>query len=357
MNKLELKSLRSRIVAGFLVVVVLLGGMTVFSLVQLRSASNRMDNLANQTFATFRLVTDVQHEADRTTEEAYIMLYAPAATKVVGLMDYLKEMPVLNADMRELGKRGLTGNARAAYNQIVSETSSLVTFANYQAHLSVPILDRDAPILPSVAAVGLTMNARTATGEKLKTILESQVSAAETNLRDEYSTSKLEVEVFLAVSVVIAVGFGLWVAQRIVKPIRRVAAVLERVAEGDLTSRVEDPGQDEVGQMAVSLNTTLGTIHDVVRQLDIDATSLSDYAQHASSQTANASAATEAMRSLGSVVDHEGVAKAIDASAALMAGIEETATKFSKMAEDLNAMISIFTIEPSDGEATEQPVA
>lgn len=75
--------------------------------------------------------------------------------------------------------------------------------------------------------------------------------------------------VFVAVAISAAIIFGLawWIAGAIAKPIVKTAGVLDAVAQGDLSQRLEIASRDEFGRMAASLNTAVAasakTLEDV----------------------------------------------------------------------------------------------
>jgi methyl-accepting chemotaxis protein len=86
----------------------------------------------------------------------------------------------------------------------------------------------------------------------------------------------------LAVTLVSAVLVGVinWlVARLIATPIRATKVVLERVANGDFTGRVEARGGDDLGDMAAALNGTMQRVGQAIRQIANEAASLSDSSQ------------------------------------------------------------------------------
>ena len=73
----------------------------------------------------------------------------------------------------------------------------------------------------------------------------------------------------------VAAGLGLAVSQAALLPVRRLTDTAETVTEtGDLSQRIEAPGQDELGRLASSFNTMLGALEEssrAQRQLVADA--------------------------------------------------------------------------------------
>jgi methyl-accepting chemotaxis protein len=88
-------------------------------------------------------------------------------------------------------------------------------------------------------------------------------------------------ELILTVTVpvlVIALLLGWWVTRLIVVPLRRVSAVLEGVADGDLTGTVGPTHDDEVGRMAAALDRANERTRTVVRRLSTSTMTLAEVA-------------------------------------------------------------------------------
>ncbi len=61
-------------------------------------------------------------------------------------------------------------------------------------------------------------------------------------------------------AVLAALGLGIVIAASVTGPLSRTVSVLEAVAKGDLSQRADVQSQDEVGRMAVALNTAIGAL-------------------------------------------------------------------------------------------------
>jgi methyl-accepting chemotaxis protein len=112
----------------------------------------------------------------------------------------------------------------------------------------------------------------------------------------------------------VAVALSLVIARAIRRPLTQTGQVLQQVADGDLTARMQRTNHDEIGVMAAALNTSVSTMHDVIAMIDAQAEVLSDFAERAASHTSADEQTADA----------------------------ET---LAEMASSLNAMISVFTIE------------
>lgn len=127
---------------------------------------------------------------------------------------------------------------------------------------------------------------------------------------DTASTAVVSMWTLAGLGAALIFGLGLLLARTIVRPLKRTVTVLEAVAGGDLTPRLDVDRSDELGAMAAALNTTLGTVHDVISQLESDAATLQETAT-------------------------------LDSA--------DTVAELAEMATRLNLMISLFTLErPSE---------
>jgi methyl-accepting chemotaxis protein len=76
-----------------------------------------------------------------------------------------------------------------------------------------------------------------------------------------------------------AIVVVLWATTSITRPLRQAVAVLDRVAAGDLTARLDIPNRDELGRMATALNHTSAALADALRSVGADAGALAASAQ------------------------------------------------------------------------------
>jgi methyl-accepting chemotaxis protein len=143
---------------------------------------------------------------------------------------------------------------------------------------------------------------------------------------------------FLAVA-----AMALWIAGKLVKPIRQAAAMLKDIAEGegDLTKRLAVGTQDEIGEMATWFNTFMGKLQALVKEITGNAVSLGASSTGLSAIANQLAASAETMTGRSSTV-----ATAAEEMSAHMTGVaaasEQAATNVNMMAsaaEEMTATI------------------
>jgi methyl-accepting chemotaxis protein len=116
------------------------------------------------------------------------------------------------------------------------DTNNIATYAKIRDEVAQPVIDRMADALDAVEAFEVAEAGRT---------------------RDEntstYSSARALNIALLVAGLALALALALWVARLVVRPLHKVKASLEAMAEGDLTVAAEVSSRDEVGEMAAAL--------------------------------------------------------------------------------------------------------
>jgi methyl-accepting chemotaxis protein len=193
-------------------------------------------------------------------------------------------------------------DAEKAYEATSSEAGS-AEYAKFKQSWNAYLKIRDEQMLP------LAMKGDTAGFSKLQnslasplisdaadaldalTVLETDRAAKEaTSARATYTDGRT---LMLAVAVplfLIALLLGSWVTRLIVIPLRRVSAVLDGVADGNLTASVGPTHGDEVGRMAAALDRANERTRAVVQRFAESTSTLARVSERTSAINADIAA-------------------------------------------------------------------
>ncbi|WP_203863700.1 HAMP domain-containing protein, partial [Planobispora rosea] len=97
------------------------------------------------------------------------------------------------------------------------------------------------------------------------------VTAAAT---EEYESARTQILMLLAAGLLLALGLALTVSRLIVRPLAGVSGVLDAMAKGDLTQKVQVASRDEVGAMAVAVNQATDSVRQAIEALASSADTL-----------------------------------------------------------------------------------
>ncbi|AMV27431.1 Methyl-accepting chemotaxis protein II [Gemmata sp. SH-PL17] len=124
-------------------------------------------------------------------------------------------------------------------------------------------LEKGAELLPQ------ELNAANRMNELLDEHMHIQEECAnqETTEADAlYTGTRTTLQVVIAGTVLVALGFGFVLTVSIARPLVKMQASLAAVSTGDLTQRVDADGADEIAQMATTLNATVQGMRTALQQ-------------------------------------------------------------------------------------------
>ena len=173
------------------------------------------------------------------------------------------------------------------------------------------------------------------------------------------SSSLLTIAVILAI--IIGIGVATAITHIIVGPLRSVTAVVQKIAQGDLTQKLEIKSSDEIGQIATAMNDMMTSLKNVVgeviqaadnvgsgsQQMSATAQELS---QGASEQAASAEETTSSMEEMtSSIQQNADNAKQTDKIASKAAtdaqtggdAVSQTVKAMKEIAEKINIIEEI----------------
>lgn len=117
-----------------------------------------------------------------------------------------------------------------------------------------------------------------------------------------YRASLTVVAILLGAGLVLALSLGVGVVRSIVGRLKRVVEVTNAMADGDLTVRTDITSQDQIGEMARSLDQAIASIAGVCGSVATNATGLAAAAEQLAANTGQISSAAQEAASQGGAV-------------------------------------------------------
>jgi methyl-accepting chemotaxis protein len=301
------RRISTKIVAVVLVLVALATAIGVLALIRMSSINDRLNNVRTQNVAGVVRVSNM-----RGAMAAFSFALAELNYALVK-----KDMAVAGRtgqEVRETEKA--VDGAVAVYGDTVGSTAGqqaaigkiMTLWPRTRASLNADLFQEPAP-----AGVALTtsvdefnnfiaeLNQNIA---DLSSIEEQRAAVAAEAGTAEYHRARNELVATLVVGVAVALLFGLWISRLIARPINEVAAVLQRISEGDLTGVVQTSSRDEVGSMAQAVNRAGATVRAAMSSLARGADTLAGRSGELLSVSDRlAAGATQASARAGQVAD------------------------------------------------------
>jgi methyl-accepting chemotaxis protein len=344
-------TVRAKLLASFLLVVALVlavGLVGATRLSQLRNDSHRVSvedivpfthasNLMESELGFYLTLTAIEETPLEEAHASRAEVRSLAETESEDMQAEGQALLQINTDFTLLAAdQWPTAADRSEYEVALKD------FQSFQADL---VALRQTHSNDPAATLGANRDGAAAvmTAKDLVGTLSKQALAVDQGESTTYDNAKTVLIAAVAGALLLGIVLAVLFAEQTVRPLRRTVSVLRDVADGNLTSRLDLERSDEFGEMATALNTSIGSLHDVVKQIGRDADTITSYAAQASEQT----------RRVAAMLEEHGLGAS---ATALVGDTEATAGNLEGMADDLHTMVSIFVTEDSP-KAPEEPAS
>ncbi|MGA4321239.1 methyl-accepting chemotaxis protein [Ectopseudomonas hydrolytica] len=119
--------------------------------------------------------------------------------------------------------------------------------------------------------------------ERLLAQVEQALAAQRWAMQAERQASSGLIMLAAALALLFGLGAAVTISLAIVRPLKRVIALAERIASGDLSTHIEVDRRDEIGQLLAAMQAMAGNLRDMVGRLQGGVAQISNSAQSLSS--------------------------------------------------------------------------
>jgi methyl-accepting chemotaxis protein len=289
----NVKSVRTKILAGFLVVAAITLVVSVFSITRMSTLAGKADTLDKEGVVALVTLGDarVNYNRIRTQSVLHALNVDPKLMQVAE--DKVAEYrTAFAAAMTSYEKTDMTGREKlvadvhktwAEYNTVLDDHLFVASRAG-DADAARRIIDQDTT--PLTDELTKDFNA-------LNVIEVRAAAALAHDAHSAYTSARTMTIGIAALALALAIALGFFLASMITKPLRRTVDVLNKVAEGDLTIRLDVTSKDEVGQAGEALNRTLERTAAVIASIGENATSLAGSSEELSAVSQQLGASAE----------------------------------------------------------------
>jgi methyl-accepting chemotaxis protein len=198
------------------------------------------------------------------------------------------------------------------------------------------LYERDEALMQSLEAVRVKADALDSTLTELTKLKEELAKQASQDSTEVYLQGRTTMIAAIVGGVLLGVGLGFFISRSVTRPLGKAVEVANRLAEGDLTVRVEATGKDETAQLLQSMSHMIGRLTQVVTDVTSSAEALAGASEEVSATAQSLS----------------------QASSEQAAGVEETSASIEQMTSSIaqnteNAKVTDGMATKASAEASE----
>jgi methyl-accepting chemotaxis protein len=252
---------------GFAIPVIALVGLLYLSISQMDTINQQSTIISNNWLPSVQLVERINTQtADLRNEEAVHIISTDAGT----IRKAEQTIRAIQSDIDE---------SVAAYGKLVSsdeEKAHLDDFRNkYREYLTIQqrllaLSEQNKNLEAKSVFLGSSLDAYNAYSSillKLSDLNEREAAKASEYGDVIYERSLTLMAIFLIVVTAVVVVIALFISRNLISSISIVQDAMTKMSEGDLTVRIPDQGDNELGKLASSFNKTSERLADMAGQL------------------------------------------------------------------------------------------
>jgi len=197
---------------------------------------------------------------------------------------------------------------KGSWGEYQSETQKALSIAVAQK-----LATRDDTLVNALSSVRAKADVIDAMMSELTEQKEARARQAAEETTQLYESGRAMILGAVAVAVVLGVSLGILISRSVTVPLGRAVNAANRLAQGDLTTRVDVKGSDETGQLLLAMHNMIEKLSQVVADVNSGAQALAGASEEvsATAQTLSQAASEQA------------------------AGVEETSTSIEQMTSSI----------------------
>ncbi len=334
-------SLRAKLIAGFVLVAALSAGLGIYAERLLSEVHHESSALVELGVRPLQQAAGVQHQLNLSATFAVSLYYtailaeaglAPASSLDEATAGFLTAHAAATEGLSALGELELSDEERNELDNVVAINSSLSRAAGALLGVELEVLDESAPEVDLVADPLAAITAQSEAFNGFRDQITAGADARGAAIDDKVGSAKTSLTVVILLVLAIAIAIGWILSGRIARRVQLASSSLLRAAAGDLTSRLDADGTDEIGQMGAALNRTLQHTAEMITAIDISAVRLAESAHSVREGASSVTGVTEAAGAQTAAATR-GIEQVTTYISHVATGTEEMATSIHQISE------------------------
>jgi methyl-accepting chemotaxis protein len=282
-----------KLLVGFLAVTVLMIGVGVVGISKMGNAQTTLKGMYVDNLQAINWLGDVDADFQMTR---YTVLNLALVTSPAARTQTKAKIAELDGLVDANWKKYTATDMRGREKPRDQFSADLAQYRTLREQKLIPLLDagrmkeflalRDTTVSPLTASMMAALN-------DLNTIETKAASTALSDAKAAYESARLLIIGIILAALLLSIGLAVGIGRMIARPLRQTVEVLEGLAEGRLDQHLDVDSKDEVGQMAVALNTAMAKLRETMSAMGNNAQGLASSSEELSSVSSQMTGSAE----------------------------------------------------------------
>ena len=272
----------ARLALGFALVLILLISISALSFQRISALDKETSILANEEFPKTVLANDIIDAVNAATRQLRNAFLYTGQERANSLEQIVKQGKIINESLEKLEKILSSNKDRELFKLMVAARAAYR--ASQDKAIQIITSDKKPDAQKAEFIQLLQGELRKTQAEYIKRVVDlidyqtELVSQSGKHATSMATEAKQLILAMAIIAAIIAVLFAWWVTRSITRPLGEAVDAASRLAEGDLTVRLDTHSKDEVGQLMGAMQNMIVRLTQIIGEVRTAADNLSNAA-------------------------------------------------------------------------------
>ena len=254
----------ARLGIGFAIVLSLLLALTLISLARMEAAGSQTDRLVNTSIKNQRKVAEWAKLIELNTSRLETVFVAPDQALVQDVAERMKAASARSTQLQdEIGASLRNAGVKEQFKKVTEKRTAYLAArdalfkAKLEGNQALATSIYREQMMPATAAFSAAI-------DKLASMQLSAADAIAAGILESYASTRILLIALGLAAIALGIACAWLITRSITVPIRAAVAVAEKVAAGDLSSRIVADSHDETGQLMRALGAMNASLAGIV---------------------------------------------------------------------------------------------
>jgi len=250
----KLKSLKAKIFIGYLLVAFILVIVTFWAITNFTSLSDAINNIMVENYESIKATESMIEAIERQDSSILVMINGPTekgrTTFRQNEQAFYKWLARAEDNITIKGEAEILGNISSKYSTYINR---------FDEFYHQPVENKwefyNDNILPLFETIKTEIR-------NLRHLNQDQMVYAQERADSRAEGAMISTSIISLIAILLAIGFGLYLSNQILKPINKLKGAIQKIAEKNFEQKIEVYSNDEIGQLASDFNKMIDRLQD-----------------------------------------------------------------------------------------------
>ncbi len=250
----RLKSLKAKIFIGYLLVAFILVIVTFWAITNFTSLSDAINNIMVENYRSIKASESMIESIERQDSAILVMINGPTEegrkTFRENEQDFYKWLARAEDNITIDGEAQILGKISSKYSSYINRFDEF-----YHLDMGEKWDFYNKELLPLFEDIKNQIR-------NLRDLNQDQMVNAQERADSRAEGAIISTSIISLVAILLAIGFGLYLSNQILKPVNKLKGAIQKIAEKNFEQKIEVHSSDEIGKLANEFNKMIDRLQD-----------------------------------------------------------------------------------------------